>query len=953
LAATAGSAFPGGARAPLLVGREREFALLHQQLDRALAGAGSIVLIGGEAGIGKTALAEAILRAASVQGAVTATGRCYDGAETPPYALWRELFARLPGAPSAPPLTLGRWDFFMRLRAVLLPLMTERPLVVLLDDLHWADLASIETLRFLARETATLPLLVLVTYRADETPQTHPLYTLVPLLVREARAERLTLRPLDGEAVHALTRARYPLSPADEDRLAVYVHERAEGNPLYLGELLRTLEDEGVLRIQGLGWTLGGLQNLAVPTFLQQVIEGRLARLGAEPRRLLTIGAVLGQEMPLALWATVAAVAVDELVAILDRARTARLAEEMPDGLRARFVHALIREALYEGLAPSRRRDVHQRAGEALLAQPQPDPAAVAHHLRLAGDPRAPLWLMYAGEQAQRAHAWRSAAGWYEAALAVTDSTLSGRERGWLLARLAQLRRYANPHAGLPLLAEAERLALLAGDQTLTAHTRFSRGLVRAFAGELRAGLDDLAAGTSALAALPAAERARIGPLENIGVALGTHGGQDTFVTWLALAGRYHEALTLGEPLRAASAGVDGADLWHGLGIAYAALGRPADARQAFARAREVYHQADYPFQAGWLAVHELVCVTLPYSADDPAARRPLAAEAALAWSRAGGLFTALPPRLAQLPALFLDGDWPEIQQLLSALPQFGWSAPRRLLAATVYAPLAQAQGNTDQAWTFVRDELPDGPDTAPGDSRFSDGAALQRVAATLALDAGDLLAARSWLTAQDRWLAWSDATLGRAETALGWARYQQAAGDLGAAERQARLALAYASAPRQPLALLAAQRILGQILLATGRQHAATAQFMAALALAETCAAPYEWALTASALAEARRRGDYPGARALLEQARPIFERLGVARAATWPTHEATPHRLTAREVEVLRLVAAGKTNREIGAVLALSERTVNIHVTHILTKTNSSNRAAAAAFALRHGLA
>ena len=350
MAATAGSAFPGGARAPLLVGREREFVLLHQQLDRALAGAGSIVLIGGEAGIGKTALAEAILRAASAQGALTATGRCYDGAETPPYALWRELFVRLPGAPPAPPLTLGRWDFFMRLRAALLPLMTDRPLVALLDDLHWADLASIETLRFLAREMATLPLLVLVTYRADETPQTHPLYTLVPLLVREAHAERLALRPLDSEAMHALTRARYPLAPVDEARLTTYLHERAEGNPLYTGELLRTLEDEGVLRIQGLGWTLGGLQNLAVPPFLQQVIEGRLARLGAEPRRLLTIGAVLGQEVPLALWATVAAVAVDELSAVLEHARTARLAEEMPDGLRARFVHALIREALYEGM---------------------------------------------------------------------------------------------------------------------------------------------------------------------------------------------------------------------------------------------------------------------------------------------------------------------------------------------------------------------------------------------------------------------------------------------------------------------------------------------------------------------------------------------------------------------------------------------------------------------------
>ncbi|MGN6565662.1 MAG: ATP-binding protein, partial [Thermomicrobiales bacterium] len=859
------------------------------------------------------------------------------------------------GAPPAPPLTLGRWDFFMRLRAALLPLLAEQPLVLLLDDLHWADLASIETLRFLARETATLPLLILVTYRADETPQTHPLYTLVPLLVREARAERLTLRLLDSDAVHALARARYPLSPADEDRLAVYLYQRAEGNPLYLGELLRTLEDEGVLRLRGLGWTLGELQNLAVPSFLQQVIEGRLARLGAEPRRLLAIGAVLGQEVSLALWATVAAVPLDELAAVLARARTARLAEELPDGLRARFVHALIREALYEGIAPSRRRDVHQRAGEVLVAQPQPDPAAVAYHFRLAGDPRAPLWLMYAGEQAQRAHAWRSAAEWYEAALAVTDSALTGRERGWLLARLAQLLRYGNPRASLPLLAEAERLAALSGDRALLAQGRFNRGLVRAFLGELRAGLDDLAAGTAALAALPAAERARIGPLENIGVAPGSHGGQDTYVTWLALAGRYRDALALGEPLRAASDAADGADLWHGLGIAYAALGRPADARQAFAHARAFYQQADYPFQAGWLAVQELVWVTIPYGADDPAARQALAAEAEVAWSRAGSLFAALAPRLAHLPALFLDGDWAEIQQLLPALPQFGWSAPRRLLVATVCAPLAQAQGNADSAWAFVQEELPYGPSTAPGESRLGDGAALQRVAAALALDAGDLPAAHAWLTAQDRWLAWSGAALGQAETALGWARYHQLAGDLAAAERQAQLALAYAAAPRQPLALLAAHRVLGQVLLAAGRRRAAAEQLAAALALAEDCAAPYEWALTATTLAELRRpHGGQPGARDFLEQAGLIFARLGAVRPATWPaTAEAYPHGLTAREVEVLRLVAAGKTNREIAATLSLSERTINLHVTHILTKTASSNRAAAAAFALWHDLA
>jgi predicted ATPase len=210
-----------------LVGRGREQATLRQHLDAAIAGRGRVVLIGGEAGIGKTALAEAVCREAEEQGALMLVGRCYDLTETPPYGPWVEAFARYPSGEDVPPLpeafaergTVGAvasqdalfrqvLDFFAALTAV-------RPVVLLLDDLHWADPGSLDLLRFLARAVSALPLLVLVTYRSDELTRRHPLYALLPVLERESAAVRVDLRRLSSDAVRALVAARYTLAPPD------------------------------------------------------------------------------------------------------------------------------------------------------------------------------------------------------------------------------------------------------------------------------------------------------------------------------------------------------------------------------------------------------------------------------------------------------------------------------------------------------------------------------------------------------------------------------------------------------------------------------------------------------------------------------------------------------------------------------------------------------------------
>jgi ATP/maltotriose-dependent transcriptional regulator MalT len=244
---------------------------------------------------------------------------------------------------------------------------------------------------------------------------------------------------------------------------------------------------------------------------------------------------------------------------------------------------------------------------------------------------------------------------------------------------------------------------------------------------------------------------------------------------------------------------------------------------------------------------------------------------------------------------------------------------------------------------------------------------AVQRLAAHLALDDGDLAAARRWLEAHDRWLAWSGAILWRAEGALGWAAYHRAAGDLVAARQHAERALAHASEPRQPLALLTAHRALGELATADGRHVEAQTHLDAALALADACAAPYERALTLLALVELRAvAGERDGARSMLDEVRAILEPLdakpALARAdklaAALDTLPGTPPSslfpagLSAREAEVLRLVAQGFSNAEIAARLFLSTRTVTTHLTAIYTKLGVENRAAAAAFAVEHGL-
>jgi DNA-binding NarL/FixJ family response regulator len=241
----------------------------------------------------------------------------------------------------------------------------------------------------------------------------------------------------------------------------------------------------------------------------------------------------------------------------------------------------------------------------------------------------------------------------------------------------------------------------------------------------------------------------------------------------------------------------------------------------------------------------------------------------------------------------------------------------------------------------------------------------MQRIAAGHALDMGDLVTARAWLDAHDRWLAWNGAVLGQSEGQALWAQYHRQTSDLAEAYDRAERALAQATEPRQPLALLSAHRLLGELGIATGRLLDAAGHLERALALATACAAPYERALTLLVVAELRAAAnDWAEAMTIIDEVRAICTPLGAKRALAQadafasrlttrrPVVHAYPAGLSAREVEVLRLVAAGLMNSEIADRLFLSERTIEKHLQSVYNKLGSSSRTAATRFAIEHHL-
>jgi class 3 adenylate cyclase/tetratricopeptide (TPR) repeat protein len=480
------SALGASARSPF-TGREPEWAALVKHWKEASTGQRHAVFLAGEAGIGKTRLATHLAHRMHSEGAIVLYGRCDQEALIPyqPFveALRHYVVASAPddvrdelgeaivdlarlvpeaetivaGAPSASATAeradpeVERYRLFRAVGRLFAAASRRAPVLVILDDLHWADPPTLALLKHVLRSPDPSSLLVVGTYRPGDVSRRHPLSEVHMSLRREGLAERIRLDGFTQDEV-LMFLAHIAEQELDERGrlLARVLHSETQGNPFFIEEILLYLVETGRLYQDGDVWTsdVTSVDELRIPESVREAIGLRLARLGTESLDVLTQASVLGARVEFPVLVRMADVSEDALVDALDEAIEAQLLVEAPEeGMPAyTFSHALVRQVLYEGISQQRRQRLHLKAADALEAVHTASPplGALAGHHRAAlgtGDPQKAIdFSVAAGAAASRVYAYEDAAVHLRGALELTETHGADPQlRAGLLAGVADL----------------------------------------------------------------------------------------------------------------------------------------------------------------------------------------------------------------------------------------------------------------------------------------------------------------------------------------------------------------------------------------------------------------------------------------------------------------------------------------------------------------------------------
>lgn len=952
---------------PPLVGRAAEMEALEDALSAGAAGRGSVVFIAGEPGIGKSRLVEELAKLAAGRFALH-IGDCFEGEQAMPYRPWMDvlrsmgaadgldaatrhggLASLLPATAESPSVIqdedaedTGRLRLFDGVLSIVRPAAARHPLLVIFEDMHWADPSTVALFRHVARRVTRLPVVLAVTYRSTEVTAGHPLLTVVSEALERRFGKLLNLDGLDVDAIGELFTASTGW-PADPEQLA-RLHSRTNGNPYFLQEILRSDREAG------------RDTEAPVPRAVIDVIKYRLSKRSRPCASLLDSAAILGRTFSAPAVKELTDLTNEEMEAALTEASSAHLVEPLSRAQAAqyRFVHSLVQETLLALLPATTAQALHLRAAEAIekRADGHGEMAAIlSRHYRLAHSPAALERLIATSTAAIRYAAddcaWDEARETFERTLAELERVgATDSQRAAFTATVI-----SGPFQRLGLSA-----AWLLEVAEPAAETLFSEGRKELATGLLSAAFWALVVDDSFEALDPVRAfrlRERILEITNHEFIRTQLDGNLPML--LMLVQRLEEMKTVAEallesPYPAARAG---ALIYLANYLLY--NGSIADAREKYRTAWEattLISVAEAPviiaigaMACGWatgawwrlraplqqeaLVERELQMRRQPSKLRDQL--QILRAHARI--DRGIGADSSEQLRLRNRQPkswISVSVDWVAFREGKWEAAITGMQASLRRLHPDVLDDIAMLSELVVEAWRHIS---PVSALAAIPEWQFESHVPLCRVTAhslagVISAEIGDFealrhhaKAARASMT-DDDWLG-----LG-ARVELLESVVALVDGEDETSRRLFDVSTANMRRVEHPWDEADAHFVYGKALTYLERSRDANQHFEAALAvLTRIQAAEPFLSRVRSAMPEVRTNGTSPSLRRATDQ-------------------------LSAREEEVLALLVEGRSNRDIAATLLISEPTVATHVRHILEKTGTANRTEAAAFALRSGL-